>query len=373
MKVQVETKKLLEAIKKVVKIIPNNNPVPAVNMLKVTARNDAIILEGTNTHHSVIIPVKVDNDSIIVERTGGILTPKSIREVLEKMGKKVLISTDENCRVRIKSLDEQIKSDLELVGMSIDEYPRIHDIDQKPNFKLKGKDLINIVERTKYAAGVNEVNRPILQGHNFHLNNGILTVVSTDSHRLARICIPVDSKEELIVNIHSTSLDEVARIVNEEEKVEVIIGDSQIAFKTNNMTFISRLLEGNYPSVDRIIPKEHSTLVKLNRAEMIASLERMALLGNRDSICKISIKDLEVKMLSEQAQVGKIQEHLFASDFQGEEVNIVIRTHYLLDALKNGLESKDVVFKLKGSMTPVKVLQDDLNNNLHLIVPMRQN
>src|SRR5699024_6452756 len=142
-------------------------------------------------------------------------------------------------------------------------YPYLPEIDTSESFSLPVLLLKRVIEQTVIAVSKHE-SRPILTGVNFTIKDGQLKAVATDSHRLSQRIIPVDVPEALSfqIVIPGNSLTELSKILTDDiEEVSVAIADNQILFMTEDTHFYSRLLEGNYPQTDQLIPGESSTQI----------------------------------------------------------------------------------------------------------------
>src|SRR5699024_11785355 len=123
---------------------------------------------------------------------------------------------------------------------------------------------------------------PVLTGVHLMMNEGHITGVATDSHRLSRRQIPVefttDQANFEAITIPKKTLNELERIVQDDQMIEMIVTEQQVIFLIDNLTIYSRLLEGNYPDTDRLLPSSHTTEIVLNADQFINDIERTCLM-----------------------------------------------------------------------------------------------
>ena len=153
-----------------------------------------------------------------------------------------------------------------------------------------------------------------------------LLAVATDSHRLSQRVIPTEQAvEDFNIVIPGKSLTELSRsLTNEEEMVEISIMENQVLFKTETMYFYSRLLEGNYPDTNRLIPTSHNTQIEFYVPELLSAIERASLLSHegRNNIVRLSISPDSVVLYGNSPEIGKVEEALNYENVSGEALDI---------------------------------------------------
>lgn len=158
------------------------------------------------------------------------------------------------------------KSEFNLNGLDSEEYPHLPQISEQNSIKVPTDLLKNIIKQTVFAVSTSET-RPVLTGVNWKIENNDLICIATDSHRLALRKAKIETEEEQSFNIviPGKSLNELNRILDDhDEPVEIFVTENQILFKTKHILFFSRLLEGNYPDTNRLIPTESKTDIVVN-------------------------------------------------------------------------------------------------------------
>jgi len=155
--------------------------------------------------------------------------------------------------------------------------------------------------------------------------------------------------------------------------VNITVTNKQIFIKINDLIFISRLLDGTYPDISRIIPKESNTTIVINNSELLDSIERASLIAkeSKNNIVKlISLEDNMIEISSNLHEIGKATELVYIKDFKGELIKISFNSKYVIDALKV-IDSKEILIEFTGELSPFVIKPIDHNKMLHLILPIR--
>ena len=156
-----------------------------------------------------------------------------------------------------------------------------------------------------------------------------------------------------------------------DETVKIYCSEKNIRFEFNNVTFTSRLLEGDYIDYKKIIPSDYKTVVKSDVRPLIESVERASLIITGEFINSpviMNIVDGEIKINCE-TQVGKVEEYI-AVDMYGSGLEIGFNNRYLLDALKAS-EVENVKIEFNGATSGVLIKPTDNDEFLYMIMPMR--
>ena len=286
----------------------------------------------------------------------------------------ITVTADDSNTVKIESG----MSKFTLHGLSGDTYPNLPELAGDKGFTVKSSVLKKIINATYFAVAKTEA-RPILMGEYFRIKNGELTVVALDNFRLAlrREKDAVVGETNLSFVVPGKSLYDFSRFLTDgDETVKVEITAKHIIMSIGNITFFSRLLEGEYADYDRAIPKSNKTFVRVMTAELVSAVERATLII--DPKIKTPLKCLFTDgtlNITCTTQAGTINENINI-DKEGADIEIGFNNQYLLDALRAcGEES------IKASLsTPLMsmILTDgsenfDDSSFLYLVLPYRLN
>lgn len=379
MEVLIEKKELVKALKKVEKAIPSKPLHPIFEGILLVAYDDT--LKITCGDGDLIISTTIKNDEekemLEVNRDGKIVVPKMFINISKAMPDGEITLTTSGSNLVVKGG----KSRFELITANPDEYPRLPDRIQKPTFTVNGNEFANGLSKTVFATANTEI-RPILAGVNIKSNdNGTLTMVATDSHRLCKINnIAYEGEEFGDFTIPEKSAKELIKIIKDTSKINFFINESQVVVKTENDTIYSRLLSGSYPEIDRLIPTSFDTSLTISKDDLLSAIERSSILNDSDNktiIFDNTTNDEEEKLfetvtITVESELGDSKEEVVIQKTEGERIKIMFSANYMLDALKHIDDSK-VSIHFGNSVQPFIVTgTEEKEEYIQLILPVRK-
>ena len=366
----------LQALNTTKRAISHKNAIPVLSTVKVDVTNEGIGLTGSNGQISIehFISVQEENAGLLISSTGSILLeatffinvvsslPDIVLDLKEIEQKQVLLTSG--------------KSEITLKGKEAELYPRLQEVAATKPLVLETKLLKDIINETAFAASTQE-SRPILTGVHFVLTDGTLKTVATDSHRMSQRKIQLDKAgDNFDVVIPSRSLREFAAVFSDEiETVEVFFSNNQLLFRSQHISFYTRLLEGTYPDTDPLIPKEFNTTVIFDTANLRHAMERARLLSNatQNGTVKLEIQNGVVSAHVNSPEVGKVNEELDTLAVSGEDLMISFNPTYLIDALK-AVGHEQVKISFISPIRPFTLVPNAEGEDfIQLITPVRTN
>lgn len=376
MKVTLNRSAFLEELATVQRAISGKTTIPILTGVKIVLTNEGLTLTGSNADISIetFLSVEDDKANMMIEKTGAIvLQARFFNEIIRKLPETTLsLELIENNQLVITSGKALFKVN----GLNPENYPHLPIVDNEKSLKLPVRVLNKLISETVFAASLQE-SRPILTGVHFILNQGALMGVATNSHRLSQRVINLEqSDHDFDVVIPAKSLQELSRsFKDEDEVVEMNIMENQVLFKTSNMNFYSRLLEGNYPDTARLIPTNFNTEIDFNVPELLAAIDRASLLSHegRNNIVKLSIDSEQVTIYGNSPEIGNVEESLSFKKVSGEPIDISFNPDYMKDSLKS-FGNIDVTIKFISPIRPFTLQpKDEEINFIQLITPVRTN
>jgi DNA polymerase III subunit beta len=366
---------LFKAISDVSKAVSLKTPFPILTGIKMTAEEDALVLIGSNSDLIIEkkIPMTIGGVRVLeVKQTGSlVVTAKYINEIVKKLPGEIHVKADGKQLITLQS-GEIITS---LKGFPAEEYPSLPVIDESSSIRIPGTALIEMIKQTAFAAARSET-RPVLTGVNLTFkDNNHLTCAATNSHRLALRALEIDSDVRGSFIIPSTSLNELVKLIpGETEHIHIFVSDSYIVFKTADASLFSRLIEGNYPNVSALIPKDSKTVITLGTNQFLKGIDRACLFASewKNNNIHLEVKNgIRLKISSTSSEIGKIEETQMLKDIEGEsELNISLDANFMIDALK-AIKEEEIKISFGGSMKPVLIQPVGNPTCLHLISPVR--
>jgi DNA polymerase-3 subunit beta len=375
MKFRVQRAALVEAVSQVSKAVSQKTTIPILTGIKVSADDTGLTLTGMNSDLTiqVRIPHRVDDkEQVDVERIGNIVLPgRILGDIVRKMPGDEVEWTVDRLITTIRSGQAQFQ----LNGLDAEEYPHLPQLEEHQTFSMQADLLKSMIRQTGFAVSTQEA-RGVLTGVLCQLKQGRLIFVATDSHRLSRREAKVEADPELDLHnvvIPGKSLSELAKILADQDGwVDVVVADNQILVKADNLLFFSRLLEGNYPDTNRVIPQGGISEMVTSTREMLESVERASLISRdgRDNVIKWTVKaEGHVEVTSAAQDVGVATEEV-AAKVSGKELTISFNARYMMEALR-AVDSEEIRITFTGTMTPFVIQPADREDALHLIVPIR--
>jgi len=375
MKFIIQKDYLVQSVQDVMKAITSRTTIPILTGIKIVATEEGVALTGSDSDISIesFIPKEENGIEIVeVQKTGSIvLQAKFFSEIVKKLPTNQVEIEVEHLQTVIRSG----KSEFNLNGLDSEEYPHLPELSEQNVLKIPTDILKNIIKQTVFAVSTSET-RPVLTGVNWKIENGDLICIATDSHRLALRKAKINSNAEQTYNIviPGKSLNELNRILDDDnESVEIVVTENQILFKTKHILFFSRLLEGNYPDTNRLIPTESKTDIVVNAKAFLQAIDRASLLARegRNNVVKFStLNENVIEISSFTPEIGKVVEELISESIIGEELKISFSAKYMMDALK-ALEGTEIKISFTGAMRPFVIHPINDDAILQLILPVR--
>lgn len=376
MKFTVKRSAFLKKLRDVQLAVSSKTTIPILTGIKLVATSEGVKLTGSNSDISIETLLSVDNEQagLNIEEEGSIVLQPArfFSDIVNKL-------PDDTFTVevmdRTQTLITSASSSFTINGLDAVNYPHLPEIDTDNAFTLPVQLFKKIIKQTVIAVSTHE-SRPILTGVNLSLNDGKLKAVATDSHRLSQRVIPLEAAEGLSYNIviPGKSLNELSKLLDDNlEEMNVAIAENQILFVTEDTYFYSRLLEGNYPDTDRLIPETSSTQITLDAQTLLGAVERASLLSHegKNNVVKLSVGTNELEISGNSPEVGRVQENVAYESIEGEEMDISFNPDYLKAAL-NTFGPGEIKMKLISTLRPfVLVPSEDNQEFIQLITPIR--
>ena len=261
-----------------------------------------------------------------------------------------------------------------ITGMASGEYPVIPGFSGKADVEIGIDQLVSEVSRVSLAAAKDD-SRPVLTGILWKFENDGVRLVATDGYRLSVSKMPLKQtgKVEDKLILPARALTELVRIVDKsEEKVVSVRFESekqQVVFKVGEVELVSRLLAGEFPPFEQILPGDHTTKMVVDKEKLSEAVKRAAIFARESAnLVKLQIGESQVKVSANSAQTGSSESGLEA-EVEGEGLEVAFNSRYLLDYL-GVVEGGQVVFESGGALKP-GVFKEEGRNWVHIIMPVR--
>ncbi|MGG5314441.1 DNA polymerase III subunit beta [Enterococcus sp. AZ072] len=337
MKFTINRSRFIQELATVQRAISTKTTIPILTGVKIVLTDEGLNLTGSNADISIETFLAADDEKaqIQIESTGMIvLQARFFSEIIRRLPENTFtLEVLDNYQVSITSG----AAEFTVNGLDADNYPHLPIVEEQNQLKLPVHMLTKLIGETVFAVSQHE-SRPILTGVHFMLANNQLLSVATDSHRMSQRIVPVENAtSDFDIVIPGKSLVELSRsLTDEEAEVEISIMENQVLFKTPTMYFYSRLLEGNYPDTNRLIPTSFNTEITFSVPTLLAAIERASLLSHegRNNIVRLAIESDSVILYGNSPEIGKVEEELAYEKVTGDPLEISFNPDYMKDALR---------------------------------------
>ncbi len=342
-----------------------------LNILIETISQGAIRLVATDLDFTVIAEVDAQ-----VEVEGKITLPsKTLNEIVSKLGNKLITienSEEEEANIKITCQNSKFN----LIGISANEFPQIQqdlELNEENGFEIEVKPFVKAVRQAGFAAAGYEVSS-LLSGIVCDISGETLEIASTDGNRLARVrekISNVDNKSNQLI-IPSKTMNEFIKMSGfiDDETIKIYTEKTKIVFKSEKTMTISRLLDGQFPKYNQLIPQDSPKKAVVNVSQFTSALERVAIMVNeKTSIVKLEFSNNNLKLTADTPEAGKSEENLDI-DYSFEEMTIAFNYKFVLEALKN-IEADEVIIGLNNPLSATIFKPNNEEDFVCLIMPVQ--
>ena len=373
MKLTIKKELLLDALNKVSKAISTKNLIPVLAGIKFELKKKKLTLTASDNDITIQTTIEPkEEDDFTVENEGSIIIQgKYILDIVRKLPDKFI-----NIEVidELKILIYTENSEFNFNGISESEYPNIGLEESKKKVIIKAGDIKNIVNQTAFATS-NEESKPVLTGINFNIVGDVLECNATDSYRLSRKVLKLDkpSEENYNIVIPSHNIIEFSKILtDDEEEVELHVFSNKILFKTNNLKFESRLINGTYPNTSNLLPDDSFLVITTSLNAFYDVIDRVSILTSdkEKNIVTLETNGNMLVLRSSSAEIGRVEEKMPITKNNSEDIKISFSAKYMMEALKSfSTDSVDIHFV--GEVKPILIKSTEDETLTQLVLPIR--
>ncbi len=367
MKLTTKREVLVSKLSIVSRAVSNRATTQALSGILLVADADGVTLRATDLEMSLQTKLEAD-----VEGEGSVLLPgRLLAEVSRSLG-------DETVEIETRESEHDVEircggSSFHLRTLPAEDFPTFP-VEEGDLLKIPAEALASTVEVVARAASRDDM-RPVLTGVLVTASGGEMTMVATDSYRLAvkRTELAGDIGGELEANIPARALRELGRILASEgvEEVTVALLRNQAVFTAGSITLGTRLIEGQFPNFRQLLPESYEHDVRLPRAEFLDVARRVSQLAQRNAPLRLSFAPGELTVAAETPDVGDAEETMPAS-FEGEPLEIGFNPEFLKEGIET-VEGDELVLRLISPLRPGLLQPVDNDDFRYLVMPIRLN
>ncbi len=345
MKFDIPKDVLLKNIQLVESAVGTKTNLPILANILIEAEENAVFLAGTDLDVGIIssIPLKPG-------LKGSITVPaKKFLDIIKEL-------PQENISIAVKKNDmvwiECGNSLFKIIGLPKKEFPQLPELKNKNFISIQQKTLKNMLEMVDFAISRDET-RYVLNGVLFIIKPSFLRLAATDGRRLA-----IAEKEMQFPNTQETkaivptkAISQLNRILSEEGDVKVFFGENQVMFDLGQTKVISRLIEGDFPNYEQVVPKEVKDKISVERNALLAATRRAGIFSSQDSVAiKMELGKDKLTLSKSTPYLGEVKEEL-AVEYKGKDITIGFNPAYLVDVLKV-IDQERVLFEVSDPEKP---------------------
>jgi DNA polymerase III subunit beta len=366
MKLTVPRKDLYEGLQIVSRAVSTQTTLPVLKNVLIEPGTDAIKLAATDLELGVevLVPAKVQE--------GGSLTvpAKTFAEIIAALPEAdVSLAADDKDGLLICCR----RSDYRIHGLTAEDFPALPEVGGSVAIQLPQRLMKDMIRQTALAASDDDT-RPILTGICLVLQDGKLRLAATDTHRLAvRTAQVTEASGDTTVIVPVRAMNELMRVLSDDEEavLQVRVDQNQILFRTERVTLVSRLIEGQFPRYERVIPTGYTRRLTIQRDELQSSLRRARIVA-RDAAAKDRVvfeASGENLIITAEGDEGRAHEE-FEIAREGDEISIAFNVNYVLEVL-GVLDTEGIFLELTEPLSPALVRPVEGDDYLMVIMPMQ--
>lgn len=362
MKFTISSTELLKHLKKVSIAIKSNPILPILENILFEVKDGILKLSATDLEMSIISSVEiVGNESELSVAVPAKILLDTLKELSSQP---ITFSVNDKYGIEISTTNGKYK----LVGETGKDYPMIPNVDEPETLYINSNVILKGLELTGFAKSTDEL-RAAMCGTFFELNNGTLTMVATDAHKLAKYTAQIDQTKPESFILPAKTCNQLKNILIPDSEIEIKFNKSNLLIESAQIQVITKLVDAKYPDYSAVIPIDNPITATFDKDHLKASLKRIGIFANKttnqvvlnlNGKCEISAQDLD---FSNEA----VEEIDYKSD--DEKIRIGFNSKYFVESL-DVLESKIVKVEMSSPTRAAVLLPEDDDSVLILLMPV---
>jgi DNA polymerase III subunit beta len=372
MKFKINRDHFSNGLSQVLNVVGSKATMPILGNVLIEADKDGVVLTTTNLDLGIRVKIKA-----VVTDVGSITLPvKRLASIIRELPQvEVYIESTSNHQVKLSCGAAAFK----IMGLSKDDFPVLPDFSDEKSFVFTQSALLMMLKSVSYAQSTDET-RYILNGVYFNFVDDKLTLVATDGRRLALISKELEtvSNAPASIILPAKTVVELSRMLDKGDKVKIsfnvrravfqIFTDKQDNGLIDSIYLYSKVVEGNYPNYQQVIPKETHQRIKLDRVNFVESINRAALVCSDKSNSvklRLTCNNLEISAMS--PDFGESNE-IMPIAYSGPDLQVAFNPQFIIDPMR-ALDKDEVFLEFKDEVSP-GVFKIDANF-LCVVMPVR--
>lgn len=355
MKFKINRDHFSNGLAQVLNVVGSKAAMPILSNVLIEAEKDHISLTTTNLDLGIRCRIKAE-----VKDGGSVTLPVKRLATIVRELPNVDVSFDANANQQVKIASGG--SNFRIMGLGAEEFPKLPDSGDDKSYTLEQGELATMLSNVSYAQSTDET-RYILNGVYFNFKDGKLALVATDGRRLALVskemAVPAASAGAII--LPAKTVAELLRLLGKGDKLKIAFNERRAAFQidtgkdagglTDSIYLFSKVVEGNYPNYQQVIPKETHQRIKLERELFLQCVHRAALVtSEKSNSVKIKLSANLLEITASSPDFGESHESM-AISYSGPDLQVAFNPQFVMDPLR-ALTKDEVFFELKDEVSP---------------------
>ncbi len=346
-------------------VVPSKPVIPILSNVLIEAKGQTIVITATD----LTVSMRASIEGTVVKEGAITLPAKRLFQLVRE-----LIAPDLTLEADAQGVATIISgtSHFKLHGMSKEEFPTFPDLSNGKSFSLDNDALEKMLSGTSFAAAKDD-SRQVLNGIFLQIEEGKITMVGTDGKRLAklerRVSLSDTPKQNCIVPLKA--VEEMIRMLGEDESATVTLMPDKIALESGRVCLVSKLLSGQFPDYERVIPdRTHMQEITIHKEELISLLKQVSLFtSDLNHSVKLTFEKGELKLQATNSDIGEGRVNM-PVDYNKDRLDIAFNPHYFIDILRH-CHDETVNFGVTDSFNPGSIT--DSEDAHFVLMPMRLN
>ncbi|MDD2897931.1 MAG: DNA polymerase III subunit beta [Desulfuromonadaceae bacterium] len=372
MEFKIEKEQFLKSLQKIQGIVEKRTSMPILSNVLLEAAESSLFVTATDLE----VGMKSRYSAEVISSGKITVSAKKLYEIVKELpNQQISFLTKDNDWVEIKCGKVQFN----IVGLSSEEFPYFPEVKEENLFEIGSTLLRGMIERTSYAICTDEtkynLNGIFIKVEVRSDGSNCLKMVSTDGHRLSiasgDLTGTVGPELSKGVILPKKGVYEMKK-VTDEEGGNLLFGfmDNSAVLKQGDSYMVMRLVDGEFPDYNRVIPTSNTQIVTVNRDDFSHSVRRMAILSSEKfKGIMLEITTGGIKISSSNPELGDAMEELDVT-YSGEPISVRFNARYLLDVL-SVTETERIEMKFKDELSPSIIVPENSNTFIAVIMPMR--
>lgn len=362
MKFTVSREKLLKALQRVNSTIGSRNTLPILGNVLVEAANNSVNLTTTDLEIRIVTRIEAE----VAEEGATTIPAKRLLALVNNFeDAMVSIASDERHHAEVTSGTSCFK----LLGIAPEDFPGAGELTPRRTITFKGAELKRMLGQIIYAITLND-SRKVLHGMLVSLRDNVVTMVATDSKRLAMTERAVENVSggngDCIIPLMAAQ--EIKRQANVQETITLEIGEKMARFTSADTVLTTKLIEGNYPNFRQVIPEEFRQTVPIATSALLGKIELVSqVLADSTGCIVLNFTEGKLELRAASSDIGEGSAEL-PVEFSGEPMSASFNPVFLADPLRFA-DCESMTFKMNDGFSPVAI--DGGDGFVYVIMPMR--